>query len=425
MPVLSRNHRAIAAARPIADKRTRYRIEGVAGLWLDLTPKGKRTWYVRYQKEQRGKRNFRWYRIGDATAIGLSKASDHALKVIASVQVDGLDPHLERKTPSPRDITFGYLYDAWFERHALPRLARAKTDHNIYSCHLKNGLARIPASEIKRTEIGILRDELARSSGPAASNNVLELINRVFNWAVDEGLVEINPASRLRKVSGKRPRERVLSSEEIRAFWQALDVLEHRTTNHIARGEPGRLLTLETRSILRLMLLTGQRRGEITGAEKSELNFDDDEPMWTIPGARTKNGLLHRVPLCDMAVDEFRKALTHSPPESPFVFASPKDIKLPMLPSTVTRAMSRLTTEIGIKGASPHDLRRTVGTEMARLGLPTQVRALVLNHSPRANNITDSVYNRYAYDAEKREALRVWEEQLQEYVLKRQIKSVV
>ena len=74
--------------------------------------------------------------------------------------------------------------------------------------------------------------------------------------------------------------------------------------------------------------------------------------------------------------------------------------------------MSRVTSEIGIKGASPHDLRRTVGTELAHLGVSRDVRALVFNHSPQSRGVTDAVYNRYAYDKEKREALDAWERQL-------------
>ena len=71
--------------------------------------------------------------------------------------------------------------------------------------------------------------------------------------------------------------------------------------------------------------------------------------------------------------------------------------------------MARLTAQIGIAGAAPHDLRRTVGTEMARLGLPVHVRSLVLNHSSQSRSVTDAVYNRYAYDPEKRDALTRWE----------------
>jgi hypothetical protein len=79
--------------------------------------------------------------------------------------------------------------------------------------------------------------------------------------------------------------------------------------------------------------------------------------------------------------------------------------------------MARLTAEIGIEGVSPHDLRRTVGTGMASLGLPTHVRALILNHSPQSRGVTDAVYNRYTYDREKRAALQAWEQQLETLLL--------
>ena len=74
--------------------------------------------------------------------------------------------------------------------------------------------------------------------------------------------------------------------------------------------------------------------------------------------------------------------------------------------------MARLTADLDIVGASPHDIRRTVGTEMARLGISTHVRSLILNHSSRHRSVTDAVYNRYAYDDEKRDALQRWEDAL-------------
>ena len=74
--------------------------------------------------------------------------------------------------------------------------------------------------------------------------------------------------------------------------------------------------------------------------------------------------------------------------------------------------MARLVTELKIATVSPHDLRRTVGTELARMGLPVHIRSLVLNHSPMSRGITDAVYNRYAYDPEKRQALTAWEARL-------------
>ncbi len=302
MPVLKRNHRAIASAKPDPSKRVRYRMEGVAGLWLDVTPRGRRTWYARYQRQIGTSRAFRWFRIGDATAIGLAEATDRAREVIADVLVHDQDPHQERLDRRLAAATFRDLFDAWYERHAAPRLARAQIDRCIYEFHLRNDFARTPLSEIRRTQVGQLRDQIARASGPAASDNVLTLINRVLNWAVDEGLAESNPAARLRKAGGSRPRDRVLTHREIRCLWTALDRMDRLSGEHIACGQPGRMLSPATRSILRLMLLTGQRRGEVSQVEKSELDVISDEPMLVLRGSRTKNGLLHRVPLCPEGV---------------------------------------------------------------------------------------------------------------------------
>ena len=274
MPVLKRNHRAIAAAKADPNKRVRYRIEGVAGLWLDVSPSGRRTWYARYQRQIGKSRSFRWYRIGDANAISLGQATGRAREIIADVLIKGSDPHQDRIDRKFAASTFKDLFEAWYDRHALPRLARAGLDRCVYNCHLRNGFAQTAIEELRRTDVGLLRDQIARASGPAASNNALSLINRVLNWAVDEGLIEYNPAARLRKAHASRPRERVLSPDEISRFWAALERMDGMTGEHISRGEPGRMLSFATRSILRLMLLTGQRRGEISQALKSEFDLE-------------------------------------------------------------------------------------------------------------------------------------------------------
>ena len=145
---------------------------------------------------------------------------------------------------------------------------------------------------------------------------------------------------------------------------------------------------------------------------KSELDLDEAEPVSTIPGERTKNRLLHSVPLCPMAKAEFARAIAASPAKSPYMFASADNPRAHVTPLSITRGMARLVSELKIPTVSPHDLRRTVGTEMARLGIPVHVRSLVLNHSPQSRGITEAVYNRYAYDKEKREALALWETEL-------------
>lgn len=412
MPVLKPNHRQILAAKPIDGKRTQYRIAGVKGLVLDVRKTGERTWFVRYQPGGRGKRTFRWYKIGDAGLISLKDATDKAEDVLRSVQKDGRDPHAERVKKQRESQTFGDLFEDWHKRYAVPHLKRSDSDRFIYAKHIQKGFGRTRVSDLKRIEIGRFRDKIAADATPHTSNNVVVLINRVLNWAVDEGIIDVNPAARLRKLGERKPRERILTHPAIVTFWHALDTMEMMTGTHMALGQRGRMLSPATRSILRILLLTGQRRGEVVEAEKSEFELGGSEPVWTIPGSRTKNGLLHRLPLCPMAAREFTKAIAASPRDCRLVFPSPEDPRVPVSANAVTRAMARLIAELELPRVSPHDLRRTVGTEMARLGLPVHVRSLVLNHSPMSRGITDAVYNRYAYDKEKREALHAWETRL-------------
>lgn len=407
MPVLKPNHRHVLAARPVDGKRTQYRIAGCKGLVLDVRATGLRTWFVRYQPGGREHRKFRWFKIGDASVISLGDAAAKAEAIVRAVQKDQRDPQSERIKQRQEAKTFGDLFEDWHSRYAVPRLKRATTDRYIYQRHIEPAFAASRISDLTRIDIGRFRDKVARDATPLTSNNVLELINRVFNWAVDEGLTEVNPASRLRKVGVPKPRDRVLSHAGLRQFWFALDD----ATSGTQLGH-GRTLSPTTRAVLRLLLLTGQRRSEVAEAEKDELNLDCKEPVWTIPASRTKNGLLHRLPLCPMAAAAFRRAVASSEKNSRYVFPSPELDGVPVSVDAVTRAMARLIVELGLPKVSPHDLRRTAGTEMARLGVPEHVRSLVLNHSPLSRGVTDAVYNRYAYDKEKRDALSRWESEL-------------
>jgi integrase len=382
MATLRPNHRHVLAAKPIGGRRTRFSIDGVRGLMLDVTPAGSRTWYVRYQVRNGLSRVFRYYRIGDASSVSLAQAIRRAREVRSALELEGVDLYAVERIKPEQPTTFGTLFDGWYERHALPRLARPLDDKRNYENHLARPLGSRRVEDIKRTDLAVLRDRIAARSGPIISNHIVALFNRVMNWAVEEGLIASNPGTRLRKVGEERPRERVLSDNEIRRFWQALTAMDNMTGEHIARGETGRMLSPATRAVLRLMLLTGQRRGELVDARKSELDLASGSPLWTIPGARTKNGLLHRLPLAPLAADESAKAVALSPPSSPLVFPSPTASYEPILASAVTRAMNRLVAELGMESASPHDLRRTVGTRLASLGFPVNIRALVLNHRP-------------------------------------------
>ena len=195
------------------------------------------------------------------------------------------------------------------------------------------------------------------------------------------------------------PRERILTEAEIKAFWHGL------------AGGP---LGMRMERVLRLALATGQRRSEIAEAPKTELDLTGADPAWTIAGVRAKNGVMHRVPLTPLAVELFSAAVADS--QTAFVFPGRGADDRAIDPHAVTRSMTRLMKDLGIANATVHDLRRTVGTNLARLGVSKDIRARLLNHVEGARSVTDAVYNQHEFWAEKRAALERWEAELQRIV---------
>lgn len=163
--------------------------------------------------------------------------------------------------------------------------------------------------------------------------------------------------------------------------------------------------------IVRLALLTGLRRTEIAAATKAELELNSSTPVLTIPRGRAKNRTAHRVPLSSHAAQIFRQAVADKP-DSAFVFPGARTSGH-IAERSVSKAMERTREKIGIKEVTIHDLRRTVGTYLSRLGVPKHIRERILNHGgSRKGNLTDGVYNIYEYEIEKRAALELWADAL-------------
>ena len=184
-----------------------------------------------------------------------------------------------------------------------------------------------------------------------------------------------------------RSTDRVLSSEEIRKLWPALD---------------GPWFSKRVAAAVRLILVTAQRPGEVVSVQHEELDLDGG--WWTIPAERAKNGLAHRVPLNQMA----REILNSLPAVSPWVFPSPdknRHMHRNAMTQALCRARMRETEALEVKDFSPHDLRRTAASHMASAGVERFVIGRLLNHAE--SGIT-RVYDRHSYDAEKQRAAEKW-----------------
>jgi integrase len=215
----------------------------------------------------------------------------------------------------------------------------------------------------------------------------------MFNFAVTRDLVPVSPCIGVQAPALENRRDRVLSAEEIKDFWQGLDN---------TRITPGINLAL------RLMLVTAQRKGEVISAQWADINLDEN--WWVIP--ETKNGLPHRVPLSGPAV-ELLKAAKSISGESPWVFSSLRR-NGPIAWASVDHALRLALNSLQMQHFTPHDLRRSAATFMTgSCSIPRLVVSKILNHAEP--HIT-AVYERTSYDKEKQMALEAWGRKLQDIV---------
>ena len=219
------------------------------------------------------------------------------------------------------------------------------------------------------------------------ANRTLALVRKMFNFAIEHDWLDTNPCHMVKRLAPEKPRDRVLSEDEIRRVWKALDK-EH----------------LIVASLLRLRLLTAQRGGELLGVPWAEMDLASG--WWTIPAERSKNGLAHRVPLSAQALRILKRLRTETV-DSQWVFPSPRKTGAHI--NHAQKAIERVEerSDVDFRG---HDLRRTAASLMVGAGVSRLVVSKILNH---AETGVTAVYDRHSYDLEKRAALDFWDRQLE------------
>ena len=350
-----------------------------------------KAWSVLYRRQLDGQR--RRCTLGQYPQVSLADARAKALDVLARV-ARGEDPASDRVRPiTGRPRTFGELAERYIARHADRSKRSARQDRQMLAKDILPYLKNTPLDAIKRADIAELIEKVVARGAPIQANRTFEIVRGLYNWALGAGLVETTPCLGLKAPSQEQSRERTLSKDEIRRFWHGL---------------PDASMAWDTAQILRLCLVTGQRVSEVAGAPKAELDFAEHE--WRLPGDRVKNRNAHVVPLSPLAEELFREAIARHP-SSPFLFPS-RITKEPITGQAVARAVKRSLEALGLGDVTPHDLRRTCATEMAKLGIPRLVVDKVLNHVSADRSTIAGVYDRHSYGGEKRQALEAWAQHL-------------
>ena len=268
-----------------------------------------------------------------------------------------VDRYLERKRPAMKPRAFEEV-ERHLRRHAEP-------------------LGKLRVGAIDRRTIALRLAEIERASGPVARNRVRSSLSAFFGWAVREGLIEINPVSGTGKAEEGESRERTLTDPELAEVWRSS-----------GGGDFG--------DIVRLLILTGQRREEIGGLRWSEVDLE--RQVIVLPPARTKNRREHSIPLAPTALTILRargrrgRELVFGLGRGGFSGWSDGKEGLPAL-----KKEWRL-----------HDLRRSVATGMAELGVLPHIIEAVLNHVSGHRAGVAGIYNRARYEGEVRAALERW-----------------
>lgn len=425
MPAIKLTDRFIQSVNPEPGTRVDYFDQHTRGLMLRVSPDSK-TFYYRYRSPNGGQPRFK---LGTYPALSLADARQETI-LNAGLVARGGDPARDRrrsrteyKTQTIR--TLNDLADAyftacekgeWAPKRKRKRERTLESERGVWRRYIKSTIGGLRLSDVTSAEVkGLLRGMIGRGIH-AQTNRTQAVLRQMFNYAIatfDGSLVSVNPAH-FQFLGTMTPRTRVLNDTEIFAVWNALSGPVEQCGSKKKYGHwPARPM----RIVLQLCLVLMLRETEVVGMQVDELDLD--QAVWKIPAHRMKGNREHLVPLPSLAVDLIREALAlRRDPASPFVFPSPRHGgRNPMREDSVTHAMEEVIKVLGIKPASPHDLRRTASTMATseRLGISPFIRSKLLAHSTASGGgaaVSCIHYDANEYVAEKRQALARWAELL-------------
>ena len=383
--------RAIETIKPGAS-RQEFPDGLVSGLYLVVQPSGARSWAVRYRAAGAPRK----HTFGSYPGIGLKDARELASRALVSVASGG-DPAAEKKTAKagakkPPDLdAIEKVVDSFLERYARPNM-RASSAHEaerVLKKEIVGAWKGRRLSTITRADVHELLDTVV-DRAPIMANRLFAVFRKMCGWAVERGIINTSPCERIKAPAPTQSRDRVLSDSEVRQVWTAA-------------GEMG----WPFGPLIRLLLLTGQRRDEVGALRWSEVDLK--AKVWVLPAARAKNGVEHAIPLSAQVLD----ILNGLPQVGDLVFTTNGKTPVSGFSKAKLRIDRALLRKEGVQEVSMpawtfHDLRRTTATNMARLGIALPVIEKVLNHVSGSFRGVVGIYNRHSFEDEKRHALQAW-----------------
>lgn len=353
------------------------------GLHIRVSPTGSKTWVLIFRSGGKLRR----LTLGTYPSMSLAEARKKTADIRVRIK-EGEDPDPEatanRNSPTVEEFSKEYL-----ERWAKPHKKSWAEDQRVLEKEFIPVIGKIKMTKLTRRDIVAALDRIRDRGAHTQANRALAIFRRMCRFAVERGLLETSPAVYI-KATPEDSRDRALSREEIRLFFEAMQ-----------KESPW----IGTRLALEVLLRTGQRSSEVLHMTPQQL--DMERALWTIPGELVKNSRTQVVPLPHQVMTLLRLAMATTSNETA-VFRSPRKEGF-LSKQALGRAMDRALKRHNIPHATPHDLRRTCATYMTELGVPRLVVSKILNH---ADGSVDAVYDRHSYITEKREALEKWNNEL-------------
>jgi len=382
----------------ITDGNIRSFPEG-AEVWDVLMPnltlrvgKNSRTWTVR--SSAGGKRR----KLGRFPSLGIADARQAARDTLLRLEGGGTpEPILlelaEEEGPQ-NGTTIGELL-ALFETRTREKqmLLPRKQQRGLKSLGRKMqilerelaDLVDLPVDQLTKQHLRAIRDRIADAGHPVASNLFLDHLSPVLAWAAREDIILANLCPAIeRRAPHTIERTRVLTDDEVRAIW------------HSSRGS-NLASTAAFQRCLHFMFATAQRLEECAGLTWAQV----EGHLWR--QTSNKSNREHLVPLTPLALDPM------GPSGEGLVFQG-RDGSL----NSFSFFKRQINKASGVRDWRFHDVRRTVATRMPKLGIDERIVGRVLNHAPEG--VTARHYNHHGYLDEKRHALQVWADHLQELV---------
>lgn len=388
-----------------ASGRNQYADGKVPGLSLWVTCRGNKTFYFKYRFNKAIRRltigHFPDMPLAEArskahTAIGLLKAGkDPALSPEVVAKATQIPTPVDATTsPDTIAISFSAALDQFQSLYCTVN-NRDSTASETMRVLRHSFLTAMPdhlLKQISKPDITGIIDAIVARGKKSAANHAHSNICTFFNWCESRGMVDVNPCYKLKPPAKKRKRDKVLTDQQLSAVWHAANI----------EGYP-------FGPIVQLLMLSLQRRGEVSGLLKPEI--DDHAAIWAIPGDRTKNGVPQFLPM----TPRFRAILASCQRSNgPCIFPSRKDPQKSF--TGWSKAKKKLDQTAGFKDWTLHDLRRTGASNMAKLKVPPHIIEKILNHVSETFDGVAGIYNQYEYREEMRDALDIWAAHLKKIV---------